>query len=82
MLTPAASVSAFPQVAAAVSRWDGTGSFVFTSSMSVCATSDGSVVTEDCPVVAVGAGPGTDRLLAAEAATLQVGGRQPVTTVY
>ena len=55
------------QVKAALGLWDGTGSFVFTSSMSVCSTDDGSAVTEDsCPLVAVGAGPSTDKLLGAE----------------
>lgn len=60
------------QVQGALARWDGTGSFVFTSSMSVCSTTDGSTVYENCPLVAVGAGPGTDRLLGAEKATLEV----------
>jgi nucleoside-diphosphate-sugar epimerase len=58
------------QVKEAVSRWDGSGSFVFTSSMSVCATEDGSLVTETCPVVPEGKSPSTDRLLGAEQAVL------------
>lgn len=61
-------------VAAATRQWDGSGSFVFTSSMSVCATEDGSEVSEACPLVAKGKAPGTDKLLGAEAATLEAGG--------
>lgn len=49
------------QVAAAVQQWDGSGSFVFTSSMSVCATEDGSAVNENCPLVEQGKSPSTDR---------------------
>eukprot|EP00798_Chlamydomonas_sp_ICE-L_P020479 gene20478-27268_t len=55
----------------AMSLWDGSGSFVFTSSMSVCSVDDGSAVQESCPLVAMGAMPNTDKLLAAEEATLQ-----------
>lgn len=67
-----------PQVKAALALWDGTGSFVFTSSMSVCAVDDGGRVTdEQCPLVPMGAGPSTDRLLGAEQAVLQVGGMCP-----
>lgn len=55
--------------------WDGTGNFVFTSSMSVCAAEDGSSVSEDrCPLVPEGKSPSTDRLLGAENATLSAGG--------
>lgn len=61
------------QIKAALALWDGTGSFVFTSSMSVCSVDDGGRVTEDaCPLVAKGAGPSTDKLLGAEEAVLQV----------
>lgn len=49
------------KVAAATKQWDGTGSFVFTSSMSVCATEDGSSVDENCPLVPQGKSPSTDR---------------------
>jgi len=62
-------------VAAAVARWDSSapgGSFVFTSSMSVCAVDDGSQVTEECPLVPLG-GP-QDKLLLAEQAVLKGGG--------
>lgn len=63
-----------PQVRAALSLWDGSGSFLFTSSMGVCAVDDGGRVDEtNCPVVALGAGASTDRLLGAEEAVLQVG---------
>lgn len=62
-------------MAAAAQLWDGTGSFVFTSSMSVCAAEDGSEVSEErCPLVPQGKSPSTDRLLAAEAAALAAGG--------
>lgn len=50
-----------PQVAAATQQWDGSGSFVFTSSMSVCATDDGGEVSENCPLVPQGKSPSTDR---------------------
>lgn len=63
-----------PQVASAASRWDGSGSLLFTSSMSVCATEDGSTVDEACPLVPLGKAPSTDRLLRAEGATLSAGG--------
>jgi len=64
-----------PQVAAATKLWDGTGSFVFTSSMSVCAAEDGSEVSETrCPIVPQGKSPSTDRLLLAERAALDAGG--------
>jgi nucleoside-diphosphate-sugar epimerase len=61
-------------VAAAALQWDGSGALLFTSSMSVCATEDGSAVSEDCPLVPQGKSPSTDRLLAAEAAALSCGG--------
>lgn len=61
-------------VSAATKQWDGTGSFVFTSSMSVCATDDGGEVNENCPLVPQGKSPSTDRLLGAEDAALSAGG--------
>eukprot|EP00879_Flechtneria_rotunda_P005880 GHRR01006186.1.p1 GENE.GHRR01006186.1~~GHRR01006186.1.p1 ORF type:complete len:376 (+),score=78.33 GHRR01006186.1:170-1297(+) len=61
-------------VKAATEQWDGTGSFVFTSSMSVCATEDGSTVTETCPLVPPGKSPSTDKLLGAEQAALSAQG--------
>jgi nucleoside-diphosphate-sugar epimerase len=62
-------------VAAATKLWDGTGSFVFTSSMSVCAAEDGGEVSDEvCPLVPPGKAPGTDRLLGAEGAALAAGG--------
>jgi hypothetical protein len=64
------------QVAAALSLWDKEASpdasFVFTGSMGVCSVDDGSVVREDCPVVAVGTSPGNDKLLGAEKEVIQV----------
>ncbi len=76
--TRSAATPAAAQVKAALALWDGTGSFVFTSSMSVCAVDDGGRVTdEQCPLVPVGAGPPTDRLLGAEQAVLQVRGAGP-----
>jgi nucleoside-diphosphate-sugar epimerase len=63
------------EVAAAARMWDGSGSMVFTSSMSVCAAEDGSEVSdENCPLVPEGKSPSTDRLLVAEQATLAAGG--------
>jgi hypothetical protein len=46
---------------------------LFTSSNSVCAMEDGSLVTEDTPTVAPAAGASSDKLLQAEAAVRQVG---------
>ena len=64
------------QIKAALALWEGPssgGSFVFTSSMSVCSAENGEMVTEeDCPMVSMGKGPTTDRLLAAEGAVLEV----------
>ncbi len=61
------------QVAAAAALWDGSGNFVFTSSLSVCAVDDGGQVTEEeCPLVPMGASPSTDKLLGAEEAVLKV----------
>lgn len=71
---PSGSEDYAAEVAAAAARWDGTGCMVFTSSMSVCAVEDGSGVDEACPLVAEGADPKTDRLLAAENACLGAGG--------
>lgn len=67
LLLPMMLLSAM-QVAAATKQWDGTGSFVFTSSMSVCATDDGGEVNENCPLVPQGKSPSTDRY-----AQLQIG---------
>ncbi|GLC39271.1 hypothetical protein PLESTB_001649100 [Pleodorina starrii] len=82
---PSGSQDYVADVKAALSLWDGSGSFLFTSSMSVCAVDDGGQVTDTdsanpgegeggCPLVAQGAAPSTDRLLGAEQATLQAGG--------
>ena len=61
-------------VKAALQLWDGTGSFVFTSSAGVYAVEDGSACNEDAPVVAMGASPRTDTILSAEKAVLEAGG--------
>lgn len=42
--------------------------------MSVCATEDGSAVSEDCPLVPEGKSPSTDKLLGAEKAALTAKG--------
>eukprot|EP00878_Enallax_costatus_P035525 GHUV01039663.1.p1 GENE.GHUV01039663.1~~GHUV01039663.1.p1 ORF type:complete len:189 (-),score=21.38 GHUV01039663.1:338-904(-) len=42
--------------------------------MSVCATEDGSTVSENCPLVPEGKAPGTDKLLGAEKAALAANG--------
>ncbi|GIL64354.1 hypothetical protein Vafri_18326 [Volvox africanus] len=72
---PSGSDDYVADVKAALQLWDGTGSFLFTSSMSVCSVDSGGEVTDEkCPLVPLGAGPSTDRLLGAEAATLEAGG--------
>ncbi|KAL6757910.1 hypothetical protein V8C86DRAFT_2613010, partial [Haematococcus lacustris] len=65
------------EVKAALAHWDSAApgaTFVFTSSMGVCSVDDGGLVREDCPLMAPGASPSSDRMLAAEQATLQAGG--------
>ncbi|GLI63574.1 hypothetical protein VaNZ11_006574 [Volvox africanus] len=72
---PSGSEDYVADVKAALRLWDGTGSFLFTSSMSVCSEDGGGEVTDEkCPLLMLGAGPSTDRLLGAEAATLEAGG--------
>ncbi|GIL82117.1 hypothetical protein Vretimale_7121 [Volvox reticuliferus] len=72
---PSGSKDYVADVKAALQLWDGTGSFLFTSSMSVCSEDSGGEVTdENCPLVPIGAGASTDKLLGAEAATLEAGG--------
>lgn len=72
---PSGSQDYVSEVKSALARWDGSGSFVFTSSMSVCSTDDGSIVDEDhCPLVEIGKAPSTDKLLQAEKAVLAAGG--------
>lgn len=61
------------ELKAALDLWDGTGSFVFTSSAAVYALNDGECV-DDSPTVPLGANERTDRLVAAEQAVLAAGG--------
>lgn len=49
------------QIAAAAKLWDGTGSFLFTSSAGIYAADDGSMVNEDSPVVKLGISERNDR---------------------
>ncbi|EFJ47911.1 hypothetical protein VOLCADRAFT_45237, partial [Volvox carteri f. nagariensis] len=72
---PSGSEDYVADVKSALALWDGSGCFVFTSSMSVCGVDDGGEVTEEtCPLVARGASASTDRLLGAEEAVLEAGG--------
>jgi hypothetical protein len=61
-------------VAKALSMWDGTGNFIFTSSAGVYNVNDGSPCDESSPVFELGANPRTDALLLAEKACLDAGG--------
>lgn len=64
----------YPQeVTNAIKYWDGTGSFVFTSSAAVYSVDDGSPANEDTPLVPRG-NERTDKLLLAEQAVLDAGG--------
>ena len=49
------------QIAAAAKLWDGTGTFLFTSSAGIYATDDGSMVNEDSAVVQLGISERNDR---------------------
>ncbi|KAK9814534.1 hypothetical protein WJX72_007487 [[Myrmecia] bisecta] len=62
------------EVKAAIQRWDGTGSFVFTSSGGLYTVDDGTQCNEDSAVVPMGQSDRNDRLLKAEQATLAAGG--------
>lgn len=61
-------------IAKALTYWDGTGNFIFTSSAGVYSVTDGSECDESSPVVELGANPRTDALLLAEKACLDGGG--------
>ncbi len=61
-------------VAKALSYWDGTGNFIFTSSAGVYNINDGSPCNESSPVYEMGSNPRTDALLNAEKACLDSGG--------
>jgi hypothetical protein len=71
---PSGSEDYVGDVNAALNLWDGTGSFVFTSSAGVYAVEDGSACDENAPLVPLGANPRTDALLNAEQAVLDAGG--------
>lgn len=52
---PSGSADYVADIKEALTLWDSTGAFVFTSSMSVCAVDDGGKVTdENCPLVPMG----------------------------
>ena len=71
---PSGSEDYVGDVKAALKLWDGSGSFVFTSSAGVYAVEDGSHCDESAPLVALGSNPRTDALLNAEQAVLDAGG--------
>jgi len=71
---PSGSEDYVGDVKAALNHWDGTGSFVFTSSAGVYAVEDGSACDESAPLVALGTSPRTDTILRAEQAVLDAGG--------
>eukprot|EP00244_Chara_vulgaris_P001755 TRINITY_DN1286_c0_g1_i3.p1 TRINITY_DN1286_c0_g1~~TRINITY_DN1286_c0_g1_i3.p1 ORF type:complete len:415 (+),score=67.58 TRINITY_DN1286_c0_g1_i3:209-1453(+) len=71
---PSQSEDYAAEVWAAVSRWSGTGSLLFTSSSAVFDVPDGGLCLEDAPLIAKGVSPRVDRLLNAEEAVLSVGG--------
>lgn len=62
------------EIQEALRLWDGTGTFLFTSSAGVFAVDDGTLCTEDSPVKAAGTSERTARLLKAEQAVLEAGG--------
>ncbi|PRW58245.1 NAD(P)-binding domain [Chlorella sorokiniana] len=71
---PSGSEDYVGEIKAALSLWDGTGAFVFTSSAGVYTVEDGSACDESAPVAKMGDNERTDRLLAAEQAVLEAGG--------
>ncbi|KAK9802050.1 hypothetical protein WJX73_006937 [Symbiochloris irregularis] len=62
------------EVKAALKLWDGSGTFLFTSSAGLYTAEDGSACSEDSPVQHMGNSERTDRLLKAESAVLGAGG--------
>ena len=70
---PSGSPDYAASVAEAVACWDGTGSFVFTSSTGTFPRAE-EEITEDTPTVALGANPRVDPLLRAEETALEVRG--------
>ncbi len=71
---PSGSEDYLGDIKAALNLWDGTGSFVFTSSAGVYAVEDGSACDETAPLAPLGASPRTDTLLNAEQAVFDAGG--------
>ncbi|PSC68244.1 NAD(P)-binding domain [Micractinium conductrix] len=71
---PSGSADYVAEIKAALSLWDGTGTFVFTSSAGVYTVEDGSACDESAPTAKLGDNERTDRLLAAENAVLEAGG--------
>ncbi|WPT12046.1 hypothetical protein PSENEW3n2_00003704 [Picochlorum sp. SENEW3] len=61
-------------IAKALSYWDGSGNFIFTSSAGVYSINDGSDCNESSPVNELGSNPRTDALLLAEKTVLEAGG--------
>eukprot|EP01025_Chloroclados_australasicus_P037683 TRINITY_DN384_c2_g1_i1.p1 TRINITY_DN384_c2_g1~~TRINITY_DN384_c2_g1_i1.p1 ORF type:complete len:312 (-),score=23.52 TRINITY_DN384_c2_g1_i1:311-1246(-) len=70
---PSASEDYPGEVRRAIEKWDGTGTFVFTSSIGVCDVTDGKC-DENSPLVPLGKSPRLDKMLLAEKHTLEAGG--------
>ncbi|KAK4433946.1 hypothetical protein Salat_0557300 [Sesamum alatum] len=62
------------EVREATLKWNGEGSFLFTSSSATYDCSDNGYCDEDTPVVPVGRSPRTDKLLNVEKVVLEAGG--------
>ncbi|KAI3433574.1 hypothetical protein D9Q98_003385 [Chlorella vulgaris] len=71
---PSGSADYVGEIKAALELWDGTGTFVFTSSAGLYTVEDGSACDESAPVAKPGDSERTDKLLAAEAAVIAAGG--------
>ena len=71
---PSGSTDYAADVSEALTWWDKTGAFVFTSSAGVYSIEDGSACDESAPVVPLGSNPRTDAILRAEQAVLDAGG--------
>eukprot|EP00887_Chlorella_sp_A99_P005444 scaffold1.g5444.t1 len=71
---PSGSADYAADVQAALQLWDGTGSFVFTSSAAVYTLDDGTGCDESTPVFKLGENERVDKIIAAEQAVLTAGG--------
>ncbi|CAN6469375.1 unnamed protein product [Victoria cruziana] len=71
---PSQSVDYQSELRLAASKWNGDGSFLFTSSTAVYETEDNGWCYEDSPVLPIGKSPRADVLLKAENEVLEVGG--------